>query len=206
MDKILCAGKNYLKHAQELGDALPKEPLFFFKPPSCLFRLGEYEKLALPKNRGEVHHELELVFKIRKDEILGEIDLCAWTLGLDLTLRDLQTQLKKDGHPWERAKAFPNSAVIGEFLAFGNDQISSAEQSRSDYFELFINGELRQRGQAKDMIWSPQKLLAEAAKIFPLCDGDLLFTGTPDGVGPLKPGDHLEMNLGDLLHHTLEIE
>jgi 2-keto-4-pentenoate hydratase/2-oxohepta-3-ene-1,7-dioic acid hydratase in catechol pathway len=208
MDKILCAGKNNKKHAEELGDAPPKEPVFFIKPPSCLFLLGGaggQEPLELPKHHGSVHHELELVFKIRKDEAKGDISLCAWTVGLDLTLRDLQSQLKKSGHPWERAKAFPRSAVIGEFIGFENGQAEPSEDNLKEVYELKVNGETRQKGQAKDLIWSPQQLLQEASKAFLICDGDLLFTGTPEGVGPLKAGDHLEIRLGERLHYVLDV-
>lgn len=197
MDKLICVGKNYLKHAQELGDQVPDQPLFFFKPPSCIFRLGQYEQLSLPTNLGEVHHELELVFKVKLEND-GEFRLCAWTIGLDLTLRDLQTRLKKQGHPWERAKAFPSSAVIGEFQNLPEEAVYLNEP-----FELFINGKLCQRGFGKDMRWKPKELLEEIKQSFALCDGDLIFTGTPEGVGPLAVGDKIVLKLGSLLEHQV---
>lgn len=199
MDKIICVGKNYLAHAKELGDQVPEEPLFFLKPPSCIFRLGQYEKLELVKGQGEIHYELELVFKIRKDE--DGVFLCGWTIGLDLTLRDLQTKLKKMGHPWERAKAFPRSAVTGEFLHLPEEE----NEYLNENFELKINYQVRQKGQGSQMRWSPNELLKQAQNIFEIKDGDLLFTGTPEGVGPLHPGDQLTLKLGNRLEHHLTI-
>ncbi len=199
MDKIICIGKNYLNHVVEMGgEEAPKDPIVFFKPPSAIFRLGDYEKLKLPKDLGEIHHELELVFKINVSQ--GETRLCAWSIGLDLTARTLQSTLKKEGLPWERAKAFPNSAVTGEFVPI-------PEETYLDIpFEFIVNGELRQRGFGRDMIFKPNALLKKIAPHFLICDGDLLFTGTPAGVGPLVAGDRLEIRLGELLTHHLLIE
>lgn len=196
MDKILCVGKNYMEHAKELGDQVPNRPILFIKPASCLFRLGEYQTLEIPKNLGEIHHELELVFKIKKEN--EGFSICGWTIGLDLTARDLQRQLKDSGHPWERAKAFPKSAVTGEFHGLTENYLETP-------FELHINNELRQKGHGKEMRWKPEELLQEVSQTFTLCDGDLLFTGTPQGVGPLKPGDRLQMTLGSLVQHEVKI-
>lgn len=206
MDKIICVGKNYLKHAKELGDAVPEYPLLFIKPPSSLVRMENSQVIKLPRGKGEVHHELELVFKIRRDNMANEISITAWTLGLDLTLRDLQTQLKKDGHPWERAKAFPQSAIVGEFVHLDPGPQSVGEKELNETFELVVNGKVRQRGQGKDMRWKPDFLLKEAAEAFYVADGDLLFTGTPEGVGPLNPGDKLTLKLGNLLEYNLKVE
>lgn len=200
MDKIICVGKNYLKHAKELGDSIPEKPVLFIKPASCIFRLGEYGSLKLPRHLGEIHHELELVFKIRKDES-GVYNYCGWTVGLDLTARELQAELKRQGLPWERAKAFPRSAITGEFLSLPADLVNLDTP-----FELIVNDQVRQRGIGSDMRWTPDELLIEVSQAFDLCDGDLLFTGTPEGVGALKPGDQLVLKLGNLLEHRLTIE
>lgn len=179
MDKVICVGKNYLKHAVELGDALNEEPLFFIKPPStCVQGAG---RIAIPKN-GEVHHEVELVFEIRGGR------LSRYTVGLDLTIRDLQARLKKAGHPWEKGKVFKNAAILGPWREF-----KKLEDVLAQPFSLSVNGQVRQTGVGMDMRWKPEALLVEAAKWFPICDGDLLFTGTPEGVGPLTAGDQVQI-------------
>jgi 2-keto-4-pentenoate hydratase/2-oxohepta-3-ene-1,7-dioic acid hydratase in catechol pathway len=148
MDKIICVGKNYLKHALELGDAVPEEPVYFFKPPSALFAGGEV--LEIPKH-GEVHHELELVFKIGAPNRLTH-----YTFGLDLTLRDLQSRLKKSGQPWEKAKVFKNSAVLGPWR-----ELDKLERIMGTRFELKVNGQTRQKGVGSDMRWKPLELLSD---------------------------------------------
>lgn len=190
MDKIICVGKNYLKHAQELGDAVPTEPLYFIKPPSCSLRAGE-GRVTLPHDHGEVHHELELVFKIA--QTLEGFAFSHYTLGLDLTLRDLQARLKKAGQPWEKAKVFRNSAILGPW-----QELTSMEEVLALPFTLKVNGELRQSGVGRDMRWSPADLLADVQRWFPLCADDALFTGTPEGVGPLKAGDQLQVSGGPI--------
>lgn len=186
-DKIICVGKNYLKHALELGDAVPTEPVFFIKPPSTLFTAdGRTNILKLPKGH-EVHHELELVFRIQSNSE-GGFELSHFTFGLDLTLRALQAQLKKAGQPWEKAKVFPHSAVIGTW-----EQVTSVDSVVKHKFSLSVNGQPRQQGLGLDMRWPPGELLAEIQKWFPIKSGDLLFTGTPEGVGPLVAGDKVEV-------------
>ena len=189
MDKIICVGKNYLKHAKELGDQIPEEPLYFLKPPSTLFHAESMtEKFELPA-QGEVHHELELVFRIAETD--GRYEFTHYTLGLDLTLRDLQTRLKKAGQPWEKAKVFKNSAVLGQW-----QMLSSVADVLSTPFELQVNGTVRQKGLGKDMRWSPEELLQDLQRWFPIRNGDILYTGTPEGVGPLKKGDLLRASCG----------
>ena len=187
MDKIICVGKNYLKHAKELGDAVPEVPLYFLKPPSTLLVVDSGTGLLQLPKRGEVHHELELVFRIEDGT------LTHFTLGLDLTLRDLQTQLKKAGQPWEKAKVFANSAVLGPW-----QPVTSLEAALRMPFELSVNGEVRQRGVGSDMRWDPAELLKDVATWFPVRNGDILFTGTPEGVGPLKAGDALKIRGGPI--------
>ncbi len=192
MDKIICVGKNYLKHALELGDAVPAEPLFFMKPPSASVQLksGANPPVEFP-SRGEIHHELELVLRIKHSG--DSWTFSHFTLGLDLTARELQAQLKKAGHPWEKAKVFRGSAILGPW-----QEISSLTAVLSLPFELKVNGELRQHGQGQDMRWQPEDLIQDLNKWFPLVDGDVLFTGTPEGVGPLKNGDKVEVRGGSM--------
>lgn len=199
MDKIICVGKNYLKHALELGDAVPEEPLYFLKPPSSALQLnpGHNASVVLP-NRGEIHHELELVFKIKNTR--GVWGFSHFTLGLDLTARELQNRLKKAGHPWEKAKVFRNSAILGPWT-----EMKLREEVLAIPFEIKVNGETRQKGQGRDMRWQPEELVEDLSNWFPLHDGDLLFTGTPEGVGPLKDGDHVEVS-GAGLDYTFDVK
>jgi 2-keto-4-pentenoate hydratase/2-oxohepta-3-ene-1,7-dioic acid hydratase in catechol pathway len=197
IDKVICVGKNYLKHAIELGDAVPEEPLYFLKPASTILAVQPNGTKAVLPAGFEVHHELELVFEIRRSGTAWR--LSRYTLGLDLTLRDLQNRLKKAGQPWERAKVFKNSSILGPWR-----EISSLEKVLEAPFSLEINGEVRQHGQGKDMRWGPDFLLEDIGKWFPLEDGDILFTGTPEGVGPLREGDSLRVKGLDL-DYTLSI-
>lgn len=186
MDKIICIGKNYLDHAKELGDAIPDTPIVFLKPPSCLIR--QSAAIALPKGKGEVHHELEIVLKLSNDSYDKPIRIKSICLGLDLTLRSLQKELKSKGLPWERAKAFPESAILTDWIS-GEEFLDYLKTP----FYLKVNGELKQRGVGTDMRWSPSEILEMISKDFLIMDGDILFTGTPKGVGPLHPGDELEI-------------
>lgn len=182
MDKVICVGKNYLKHAKELGDAIPEEPLYFLKPPSVIVSADSADtQVQLPPD-GEVHHELELVFEIRRNGSGWRFS--RFTLGLDLTLREVQDRLKKAGQPWEKAKVFKNSCILGPWR-----EITSMEKVMTTPFALEVNGSVRQEGQGMDMRWNPEFLIKDVARYFPLCDGDIMFTGTPHGVGPLKNGD-----------------
>lgn len=192
MDKIICVGKNYLKHAQELGDAVPQEATYFLKPPSTLCAVeNNGAKVQLP-SRGEVHHEIELVFRIHKNEE-GQLTLSHFTFGVDLTIRDLQARLKKAGQPWEKAKVFANSAIVGPW-----QEVISLKETLDLPFTLAVNGEVRQKGLGKDMRWTPDFLINDLPKWFPVEDGDLLFTGTPEGVGPLKDGDTVNLQGGNI--------
>ncbi len=189
MDKIICVGKNYLKHAHELGDGVPEEPLYFIKPPSsACFAAGPAQSVALP-GTGEVHHEVELVFKIGFAS--GRFCFTHYSVGLDLTLRELQSRLKKAGQPWEKAKVFRNSAVLGPWI-----ELTGWDEVLNMPFALSVNGETRQKGFGKDMRWKPEELLQDIQRWFPLVAGDALFSGTPEGVGPLRGGDRLHVTGG----------
>jgi 2-keto-4-pentenoate hydratase/2-oxohepta-3-ene-1,7-dioic acid hydratase in catechol pathway len=200
MDKIICVGKNYREHARELGDAVPEKPVLFLKPPSVavmIAALGEAATAPLPRDRGSVHHECEIVVRLgfggsnlSLDDAKAAID--GWTLGLDMTLRDVQQKLKAAGHPWEVGKVFPASAVIGPWLT-GH----IAETARRQSFSLRIGGTVRQTGHESQMTLSPAECVAYASQHFPLRPGDALFTGTPAGVGAVSPGDEAELLWGE---------
>lgn len=185
INRIFCIGRNYPAHAAELGNDLPDAPVVFMKPAAAIVPHGE--PLTLPRGFGAVHHEAELVLRVGRDDARGLADIAGVTLGLDLTLRDEQARLKAKGLPWELAKAFDGSAPLGEFVAVPGD-LASLE------FECRINGERRQHGQAGHMLFSPQRLIEFLASRFRLRRGDLVFTGTPRGVGPLAAGDVIEVS------------
>lgn len=185
MDKLICIGKNYLKHAQELGDAVPEDPIIFLKPPSVVAKGPIVEW----PTEGELHHELELVLRLAKRD--GAWTFSEYTFGLDMTLRDRQAVQKKNGWPWERAKSFVNAAVVGDFYP-----VTSLEDALALPFSLTINGDVRQSGSGRDMRWRPDQLLTELEQWLPLREGDLLFTGTPEGVGPVRDGDELVVRGG----------
>lgn len=188
MDKIICVGKNYLDHAKELGDAVPEKPVLFLKPPSVLLSAknwGDTVECKFPTGRGELHHECEIVLRVNQ-----KLEFDAVTLGLDMTLRELQAKLKKNGHPWEAAKVFQDSAVVGPWLPL---------PQFSDYlsmpFSLSLNGKTRQQGEGRQMLYAPKNLLPYIAEHFPLRAGDLVFTGTPAGVGPVQKSDIATLSL-----------
>ncbi|MCX7122566.1 MAG: fumarylacetoacetate hydrolase family protein [Gammaproteobacteria bacterium] len=179
MDKIICAGKNYLDHAKEMQEGTPERPVLFLKPPSVLKVCSEWDQtlnLHLPNLEDEFHYECELVFQIKNNQ------LAAVTLGLDMTNRSLQKQAKLSAGPWTLGKVFKDAACIGPWLPIPPDLADL-------HFAFYVNDELKQKAQATDMRMSPDALLAYAAEYFPICDGDLLFTGTPAGVGRVQPGD-----------------
>ncbi|WP_413374670.1 fumarylacetoacetate hydrolase family protein [Alkalihalobacillus sp. 1P02AB] len=187
IQNIYCIGRNYVNHAKELGNEVPTEPLLFSKPTHAL-ALANGESYLYLYDGEEIHHELEIVLHINKDVKKGDkvedvVDKMA--LGVDLTLRHLQTTLKKKGHPWLRAKGFPNSAIITEFWSFkGVDDC----QKRS--FSLLKNGNIVQEGTIKDMVFDFQAIIDECADTFGLGKGDIIYTGTPEGVGPVEHDDH----------------
>ncbi len=185
MDKIICLGKNYAAHAQEMKEALPPRPVLFLKPPSCLTEMKDGGTVRLPWERGEIHHELEVVLKLYKKNVI------AVALGLDLTLRDLQKTLKAQGHPWEIAKCFRHSALVTPFKAQRD-----FPDWRTAEFRLEVNGEVRQRASLPQALYTADQAIHLADEHFPICDGDLVFTGTPEGVGPLRPGDQVHLLWG----------
>jgi 2-keto-4-pentenoate hydratase/2-oxohepta-3-ene-1,7-dioic acid hydratase in catechol pathway len=188
--KIFCIGRNYGLHAKELGNAIPENPVVFSKPDTALLKNGE--PFYLPDFSNDVHHEVELVIKISKvgkniQEQFARNYFTEIGLGVDFTARDLQTQLKEKGLPWELAKAFDNSAPLGDFIS-----VADRKELNNIAFGLQKNGTWVQQGNAADMIFSFEKIIAFASTYFTLKVGDLIYTGTPAGVGPVKIGDVLE--------------
>lgn len=189
--RIFCIGRNYSEHAKELGSEIPKSPVIFIKPISCIVEEGT--PIRYPKHGNDLHHEIELVVRIGKsgnpqsqEEAQSFID--AYTIGLDLTLRDLQNRLKDKGLPWEISKAFEQSATIGTFIKYNNP-----EQLKNFSFKCSVNGEIRQIGNSDDMLFSVERLIVELGKIWTLQAGDLIYTGTPSGVGSIKVGDEVKI-------------
>ena len=186
--KIICIGRNYAKHAKEMKADLPTEPVFFMKPDTALLK---EEQFYFPEFTKDLHHEIELVLKISKagkyiEEQFAHKYYEEIGLGIDFTARDLQQQCKEKGLPWEKAKAFDNSAPIGKFINKQNLDLSSIN------FELKLNGETKQIGSSSDLIFSFDKIICYVSKFVSLKTGDLIFTGTPEGVGPVNIGDKLE--------------
>ncbi len=192
IDKIVCLGKNYLDHAKELGDAVPEKPVLFLKPPSSILQASSNSSLQAklpPTQHGSVHHECEIVLRMNS---YGEITHV--TLGLDLTLRELQAQLKKNGHPWEISKVFKHSTILGSWIP-----ISDFPDYLKTPFSFSLNGKVKQSSVGTKMRYSPQKCITYISEYFPICDGDLVMTGTPEGVGPIQAGDLGTFQWGDQL-------
>ncbi|MEM1323439.1 MAG: fumarylacetoacetate hydrolase family protein [Bacteroidota bacterium] len=188
--KIICIGRNYIDHAKELANPVPKKPLVFMKPSSALLVNGK--PLYYPTFTKDLHHELEVVLKICKNGRHVQQEFAhkyyeQIALGLDFTARDLQSALKAKGHPWEIAKGFDGSAPISEFVPI-------TEQQRKEGIEFWLNknGERVQHGFTRDLIFSFDYLISYVSQYFKLHMGDLIFTGTPAGVGPVAIGDQLE--------------
>jgi acylpyruvate hydrolase len=187
--KIICIGRNYANHAKEMGSAIHTEPVFFMKPDTALLKEGDF---YIPDFSNDVHHEIEVVVRINKvgkniDEKFAHKYYDEISLGIDFTARDIQEKCKEKGLPWEKAKAFDNSAPIANtWLNVNNIKLDTLN------FKLLKNGKEVQIGNTKDMIFSIDKLIAYVSKFVTLKVGDLIFTGTPEGVGKVNVGDHLE--------------
>ncbi len=202
--KIICVGRNYAAHAAELNNPVEANPVIFMKPDTALMqpRLPFF----YPSFSNDIHYETELVVKINKvgkniakkfahryyDEV---------SLGIDFTARDLQSKLKSKGLPWELAKAFDGSAPVGSFISK-----ESLNPIQDLHFSLFINGEIRQKGHTALMLFTVDKIIEFVSSYITLKKGDLLFTGTPEGVGPIKKNDLLEAYLGDQKLLSLKIK
>ena len=190
--RIFCIGQNYVAHIRELSNPMPQKPVIFMRPLSCLVAPGD--PVHFPTHGKQLHYEVEVVVRIGKQgrgiderDALSHID--ALTLGADLTLRDLQIEAKHNGLPWDQAKAFDQSAPLGEFLGYDPASIDLNDLN----FRCRINGELRQDGNTNDMLFGFERLIAELSSIWTLRPGDMIYTGTPSGVGPLQIGDIIEI-------------
>ena len=193
--KIICIGRNYLAHVKELDNALPTEPMFFMKPDTALLASGE--PFPYPDFSKEIHYETELVLRISKsgkaiDEKLASEYYDAITVGIDFTARDLQSQCKAKGHPWEIAKAFDYSAPVGEFK-----KISELKHPEDIAFGMKLNGKWVQQGHSRDMIFNFDRIVSHISRFVTLNEGDYIFTGTPQGVEEVHIGDKLELFLED---------
>lgn len=193
--KIICIGRNYANHAKEMKSAVPEVPMFFMKPDTAL--LPKNNPFFYPNFTKDLHFECELVIKINR---LGKNIAEKYAheyydhvgLGIDFTARDLQRKCKEKGHPWEIAKAFEHSAPLGKkFIPLEGKDIQNID------FRLEKNGEIVQQGNSKDMIFSVNKLIAYVSQFMTLKIGDLIFTGTPEGVGPVQIGDRLKGYIED---------
>lgn len=188
--KIICIGRNYTKHIEELQNERPEEPVVFIKPDSAI--LLKQHPFVIPEFSNDIHHEIEIIVKINKvgkyiepkfaHKYYDEI-----SVGIDFTARDLQQKLKDKGLPWEKAKAFDGSAVIGDFLS---RKIFSSSESLN--FELTNNGKTVQKGNSSHMLWKIDEIISYVSQYFTLKIGDIIFTGTPEGVAAVQPNDILE--------------
>lgn len=194
--KIICIGRNYVNHAKELNNPVPAKPVFFMKPDSAL--VIRNRPFFYPEFSNDVHYELEIVLKINRlgrsiPEKFAHKYYNEVALGVDFTARDIQQEMKKKGLPWEIAKGFDYSAPVSEFRP-----LSEFTDGGFIDFHLDINGETVQKGSSSDMIFSFDKIIAYVSRFMTLKTGDLIYTGTPAGVGPVKIGDHLEAYFGEL--------
>ena len=202
--KIICIGRNYAEHAKEMKSEVPTEPVFFMKPDTALLKDGE--PFYYPEFTQDLHHEIEIVIKINKvgkhiEEQFAHKYYDEIGLGIDFTARDLQAQCKRKGLPWEKAKAFDASAPIGKFVS----KTQLGDINAID-FELKINGESRQVGNTKDLLFSFDKVIAYVSKFVTLKVGDLIYTGTPEGVGAVAIGDKLQGYVKNELFIEFEIK
>lgn len=182
--RILCVGQNYAAHAREMGAQGRPAPFFFSKPADALVVDGADP--LFPGATENLHHEVELVCAVGEDGAIA-----GWAVGCDLTRRDLQAEAKAKGRPWDAAKGFDQSAPCGALTLGALPDANAA-------IALAVNGETRQSGRLGDMIWSPGEVLDQARRFWDVRAGDLIFTGTPEGVGPLRPGDRVEALIAGL--------
>ena len=202
--KIICIGRNYADHAKELGNDIPDEPVIFMKPKSAL--LQSHTPFYYPEFSNELHYECELVLRVCKNgKYIQERHASNYyngiTVGIDFTARDIQDELKKKGLPWEKAKAFDNSAAVGKFI-----DVTPTMNRKNINFTFYKNKELVQTGNSGNMIFSIDSIIAHISNYFSLNIGDLIFTGTPAGVGECVVGDMLEAFLEKENLLTVEVK
>lgn len=197
--KVVCVGRNYAAHARELGNEVPIAPLLFMKPASCIVWLSSDgdNKISRPEVAlyGDTHYEAELCIQLSADLSAvtaqqAQQAVGGMTLGLDLTLRDLQSQLKDKGQPWERAKCFDGACVLADWV-----DVQAFDDLTQVNYQLYINDKLKQEGDSSCMLFPIYELIAEISHAFSLQAGDVIMTGTPSGVGVLQAGDELKLVL-----------
>ncbi|QBA63603.1 fumarylacetoacetate hydrolase family protein [Muriicola soli] len=202
--KLICIGRNYTEHIKELSNERPDDPVVFIKPDSAV--LPKEQAFYIPEFTEEVHYEVEVLVKIKKvgkhiDTRFAHKYYDEIGLGIDFTARDLQAKLKEKGLPWEKAKGFDGAAVIGKWLP--KKQFEGMGQLN---FDLSKNGEIVQQGNTADMLWSIDELISYVSRFFTLKKGDILFTGTPSGVGKVSPNDYLSGRLEGVEMFRLKIK
>ena len=198
--KAVCVGRNYAAHAKELGNAVPQTPILFLKPSTAIVPLSP--SFTIPNDRGSCHYETEIavligktINNLRVEEVPQAI--AGYGLALDLTLRDVQNQLKAQGYPWEVAKAFDGACPLSQFIK--PELIADIKHTE---FSLMVNEELRQHGFSHDMITPVYELIAYISQIFTLQAGDIVLTGTPEGVAALQRGDKLVLSMVGQMFET----
>jgi 2-keto-4-pentenoate hydratase/2-oxohepta-3-ene-1,7-dioic acid hydratase in catechol pathway len=201
---MFCVGRNYAEHAKELGNMVPEEPVIFMKPKSAL--LQAHTPFYYPEFTNELHYECELVLRISKNGKYIQENFAgkyydAITVGIDFTARDIQNELKQKGLPWEKAKAWDNSAVVGKWIPF-----TEIKNKKEVAFSLEKNKEVVQKGLSSQMINSFDGIISHISNYFSINIGDLIFTGTPAGVGEVVVGDFLEGFIGEESLLTLEVK
>lgn len=204
IQNIFCIGRNYAKHIEELNNETPLEPLVFLKPTSALAQAGD--TITLPAFSNSVHYEAELVLYIDQDarnlapsEALSVVG--GYAVGLDLTARDLQDTIKSKGEPWTKCKGFPGAAIVSDFISA--DKIDNAEDIS---FTFTQNGALKQNGNTSMMLYPIAEIVSYLSQVYGLSEGDLIYTGTPEGVGKLATGDVLKLTLEDLVDVDFKID
>jgi 5-carboxymethyl-2-hydroxymuconate isomerase len=201
--KIVCVGRNYAEHAKELGNEIPEKPVIFLKPVSSMIYSGD--KIIHPDFSTDMHHEVELVLLIGetiKDASLiqAEEAIAGYGVGLDMTLRDIQNELKKKSHPWTIAKCFDTSAVVSEFQLKSTKQLTIEEE-----ISLTVNGAVKQKEKLNKMIFSPEEIVQYISSLMILEKGDLIFTGTPVGVSKVNRGDQLKAKIEGIAELECEV-
>lgn len=194
--KIVCVGRNYAEHAKELGNEIPKFPIIFLKPPSTLVYNGD--TIVHPNYSNELHHEVELVLLIGKEVKNASLEeaensIIGYGVGLDMTLRDLQNEFRKEGTPWTLAKSFDTCAVISDFVSKEDYKINGTEN-----IQLTVNGNIQQNSKINKMIFSPKEIVSFISERMTLEPGDLIYTGTPEGVSKVERGDVLKSSIENI--------
>lgn len=201
--KIICIGRNYAAHISELQNERPTEPVIFLKPDTAVLKESPF---VIPEFSNDVHHELEIIVKINRvgkyiDQKFAHKYWDELSVGIDFTARDVQQKLKDKGLPWEKAKAFDGSAVIGDFMS---KKVFSSPESLN--FELRKNNTTVQKGNSEQMLWKIDEIISYVSQYFTLKTGDIIFTGTPEGVSPVTPNDVLEGYLENYKLFTITVK